>query len=96
MTNYIYGFFASGIVLVALHSAFPARAVEEFVKNEMSAAEVQQYFGERWDISLSDAGRLVAEHREKDERKGEGSGSGVRETDQARATDGNPIQRRWN
>ncbi|KAK8144861.1 hypothetical protein G3M48_005224 [Beauveria asiatica] len=49
MTNYLYGFFSSALVFVALHAIFPVRVVDEFVKNEMSAAELQQYYSDRWD-----------------------------------------------
>lgn len=93
MTNYLYGFFASGLVFVALHTAFPARAVDEFVKNEMSAAEVQRYYGERWDVGLSEAGQIVEDIPEKREQRGEISRSGGQETLQATATDGGLIQR---
>ncbi|KAM3548813.1 hypothetical protein ARSEF4850_009203 [Beauveria asiatica] len=60
MTNYLYGFFSSALVFVALHAVFPVRVVDEFVKNEMSAAELQQYYSDRWDVSLAESERIVA------------------------------------
>ncbi|KAM3551922.1 hypothetical protein MY1884_007469 [Beauveria asiatica] len=60
MTNYLYGFFSSALVFVALHAIFPVRVVDEFVKNEMSAAELQQYYSDRWDVSLAESERIVA------------------------------------
>lgn len=52
LTNYLYGFFSSGIIFAALHFVFPAREVDAFVKNELSAVEVQRYYSERWDVDL--------------------------------------------
>lgn len=60
MMSYIYGFFSSGIVFAALHAVFPARAVDEFVKNDMTAAEVQRHFSERWEKDSPEARPPVA------------------------------------
>ncbi|ATY64121.1 NCS1 nucleoside transporter family [Cordyceps militaris] len=94
LTNYIYGFFSSGLVFVALHAAFPARAVDEFVKNEMPAADVQRYYSDRWDVSLSESGRMVAasvgqEHKRPGERQPEGQA-----TESAAVTDAGEMRRR--
>ncbi|TQV94190.1 NCS1 nucleoside transporter family protein [Cordyceps javanica] len=83
MTNYLYGFFSSGLVFVALHKAFPARAVDGFVKNEMAAAEVQRYYSDRWDVSLSESGRMAAANVGDENKRIEARGSGVHTTEPA-------------
>lgn len=81
MMSYIYGFFSSGIVFAALHAVFPARAVDEFVKNDMTAAEVQRHFSERWEKDSPEVVRCSGQDSEKDgearkESSAESQGSG--------------------
>ncbi|KAJ3492651.1 hypothetical protein NLG97_g5241 [Lecanicillium saksenae] len=83
-TSYIYGFFSSAFVLVALHAAFPARKMDEFVKNDMTAQEVQQYYEERWDaVGLVEPRRPSSVKSEKNGEKGDESRSSDQEMSQA-------------
>ncbi|OAA69741.1 NCS1 nucleoside transporter family protein [Cordyceps fumosorosea ARSEF 2679] len=94
MTNYLYGFFSSGLVFVALHMVFPVRAVDEFVKNEMTAAEVQRYFGERWDVSLAESGRMAMAKFEDEEKQAEDSRSDRRGAEPVMVPDASERRRR--
>ena len=47
--SYLYGFCASGLVFVALHKIFPARSLDNFVKNGVSAEETRHYYRTKWD-----------------------------------------------
>lgn len=76
MTSYIYGFLSSGVVFALLHVVFPAHAVNNFVKDRQSAAEVQKHYSERWDVSLVQAGHMAGE----DVVGGEGGGGGKKES----------------
>ncbi|KAM4066228.1 purine-cytosine permease family protein [Hirsutella rhossiliensis] len=51
--NYLYGYFSSGIVYTALHQLFPARAIDDFVRQPMRAGDLQQYYRDQWDLDPS-------------------------------------------
>ncbi|EHK44883.1 hypothetical protein TRIATDRAFT_139428 [Trichoderma atroviride IMI 206040] len=59
--NYLYGFVSSAVVYGLLHWIFPAREVDDFVKNAPSAREVQQHYTDRWEVDLSQAGHILSE-----------------------------------
>ncbi|POR39408.1 Uncharacterized protein TPAR_00411 [Tolypocladium paradoxum] len=52
--NYLYGFLASAVVYALLHWAFPAPALDDFVRDATSARELQQHYRDRWDSEPSD------------------------------------------
>lgn len=56
--NYLYGYFSSGIVYAALHRLFPARAIDDFVRQPMSADDLQKYYRDLWDSDPSESGGL--------------------------------------
>ncbi|KAK8065137.1 hypothetical protein PG997_011884 [Apiospora hydei] len=47
--SFIYGFVASGLVYFLLHFIFPARALEAFVKNDMTARQTMSHYRAKWD-----------------------------------------------
>ncbi|KAK8003317.1 hypothetical protein PG989_003036 [Apiospora arundinis] len=47
--SFIYGFVASGFVYWLLHVVFPARALDAFVKNNMTAGQTRRHYREKWD-----------------------------------------------
>lgn len=47
--SYIYGFFSSGLVYAFLHKAFPARNLDAFVSNDVTAKELQAESRWKWD-----------------------------------------------
>ncbi|PFH54977.1 hypothetical protein XA68_11278 [Ophiocordyceps unilateralis] len=47
--NYLYGYLASGAVFTILHRLFPARAVDDFVRQPETARQLQQHYRELWD-----------------------------------------------
>lgn len=53
--NYLYGFLSSGLVYALLHRAFPARKLDGFVRDAMSARDLQRHYRDRWDSEPSDA-----------------------------------------
>jgi NCS1 family nucleobase:cation symporter-1 len=59
--NYLYGFLSSAVVYALLHRIFPARDVDDFVKNAPSAKEVQRHYTDRWEVDLSQAGHILSE-----------------------------------
>lgn len=93
MTNYLYGFFSSALVFVALHAIFPVRVVDEFVKNEMSAAELQQYYSDRWDVSLAESERIVANFIQEEDKNEERRTVG-RETETGSEAETKEMRRR--
>lgn len=83
-TSYLYGFFSSAVVFVALHAIFPASAMDEFVKNDMTAEQVQQLYEERWDsVALSESRRTSSVKSEKSGEKGGESQASDQEKSQA-------------
>ncbi|PTB38740.1 hypothetical protein M441DRAFT_71094 [Trichoderma asperellum CBS 433.97] len=59
--NYLYGFTSSAVVYSLLHWIFPAKPVDDFVKNAPSAKEVQRHFTDRWEVDLSQAGQILSD-----------------------------------
>ncbi|KAK7936046.1 hypothetical protein PG985_001541 [Apiospora marii] len=47
--SFVYGFVASGFVYFLLHTIFPARALDAFVKNDMTARQAMSHYREKWD-----------------------------------------------
>ncbi|KAK8058132.1 hypothetical protein PG994_008580 [Apiospora phragmitis] len=47
--SFIYGFAASGSVYSLLHVVFPARALDAFVKDSMTARQTMNHYREKWD-----------------------------------------------
>lgn len=47
--SFVYGFVASGFVYYLLHVVFPARALDAFVKNSMTARQAMAHYREKWD-----------------------------------------------
>ncbi|KAK6451528.1 hypothetical protein FP744_10007779 [Trichoderma asperellum] len=59
--NYLYGFISSAVVYSLLHLIFPAKHVDDFVKNAPSAKEVQRHYTDRWEVDLSQAGQILSD-----------------------------------
>ena len=47
--NYVYGFFASGLVFVLLHKVFPSADVDAFVNGPATPEQIMYEARERWD-----------------------------------------------
>lgn len=47
--SYLYGFCASALVFIILHKIFPARSLDDFVKNGMPAEETRHFYRTKWD-----------------------------------------------
>ncbi|RCI08139.1 hypothetical protein L249_6333 [Ophiocordyceps polyrhachis-furcata BCC 54312] len=47
--NYLYGYLVSGSVFAALHWLFPARPVDDFVRQPETARQLQQHYRSLWD-----------------------------------------------
>ncbi|KAK8111707.1 uncharacterized protein PG998_008164 [Apiospora kogelbergensis] len=47
--SFIYGFVASGVLYSLLHVAFPARALDAFIVNSMTAGQARRHYREKWD-----------------------------------------------
>ncbi|KOS21920.1 Uracil permease [Escovopsis weberi] len=50
--SYVYGLLSSGAVLAVLHWVFPARRMDAFVNDPMSAHEVQELARQRWEVTM--------------------------------------------
>lgn len=59
--NYLYGFLSSAGVYILLHWIFPARNVDRFVRTSPSAAEVQQFYSDRWEVALDQAVQVLSD-----------------------------------
>lgn len=58
--NYLYGYLSSGLAYLALCRLFPARGIDSFTRQPVTAGELQQSYRDRWDSdrsSLGDVGR---------------------------------------
>lgn len=62
--NYLYGFLASGLVLVVLHRVFPDRVLDQFLRESPSAKELQQLNSAKWDITASHVSDSVEEEQQ--------------------------------
>ncbi|KAM0261428.1 hypothetical protein ACHAQJ_002281 [Trichoderma viride] len=59
--NYLYGFVSSAVVYALLHRIFPAKEVDDFVRNAPSAKEVQRHYTDRWEVDLSQAAQVLSD-----------------------------------
>lgn len=52
--NYLFGFLTSGLLFILVHWAFPDEKTASFVSESPSAKELQQLYGQRWNVTLAD------------------------------------------
>lgn len=59
--NYLYGFAVSGGLYILLHWAFPDAKSSAFVAESPSAKELQELYGQRWDVTLAEVPSITDE-----------------------------------
>ncbi|KAI1012484.1 hypothetical protein LB504_008472 [Fusarium proliferatum] len=55
--NYLFGFIVSAAVYYGLHTVFPDKKFDAFIKDGTTAKEVQAVYDERWDMTYSETHR---------------------------------------